>query len=209
MSACPLSNPLMMPSHRAVIARGPGMVTSTVIVSLSPGVTVNSCAAPVAGTARVWPFTSPCTTVPAAGRRPADDGLAWAAECQRDRDRRCHHHRRDRRDDPGARAPSPPDAPHSRAKPSAVKRGGPASAAVSARRERTFRSSIGIAVFPPLSAFRVRQLHGHVGHRLADVPLDRAFGHAEHGRDFGHRQILLVAQHHAGALAGRKAPQRG
>jgi hypothetical protein len=69
MSACSLSNPLMMPSHRAVIARGPGMVTSTVIVSLSPGVTVNSCAAPVAGTARVWPFT--VTVYDSAGGRGA------------------------------------------------------------------------------------------------------------------------------------------
>src|SRR6266581_7058022 len=57
MLACPLSTPLVMPSHRAVIACGPGTVTWTVIVSLSPGVTANSCARPVAGTARVWPFT--------------------------------------------------------------------------------------------------------------------------------------------------------
>ncbi len=46
-----------MPSHRAVIACGPGTVTSTVIVSLSPGMMVNRGGAPpVAETARVWPF---------------------------------------------------------------------------------------------------------------------------------------------------------
>src|SRR5258708_31375414 len=51
------SMPLVMPSHRAVIACGPGTVTSTVIVSLSPGMMVNRGGAPpVAETARVWPF---------------------------------------------------------------------------------------------------------------------------------------------------------
>jgi hypothetical protein len=148
MLACPLSTPLVMPSHRAVIAGGPGTVTSTVIVSLSPRVTVNSCGRPVAGTVRVWPFTVIVYDSPGGGGAgllttgwlvpPSVSGTAAATTAAETavmipaRLRRLRLIRRTR----AARSP-------------VARRGGPASAADAASRERSSGSSIGIAVLPP------------------------------------------------------------
>src|SRR5262249_44491719 len=135
--ACQFSTPLVMPSHRAVIARGSGTVTSTVIVSLSPGVTVNSCARPVAGTARVWPCTVTMYDNPG-GEGPGQlmtgwlgplstSGIATAdATAATETAAMILARLRRRRLICRTRA----------ARSSVVKRGGPASVAVSARRKR-------------------------------------------------------------------------